>query len=182
MRIFLKLTAIVVFLSLLFILPIMAQDEYDPASGYHNYSTLTKALQELARRNTKITKLTSIGQTLKGRDIWALQVSGTKGGKPEDKQADELNDIAAQLQTLKKEMENFKLKIKPEEKEGLKKPEKEAEKNNISNQKEKEIHDIDPQKDSNKMNLILSLFDSDSEEGKDKGDDKGTQRESDKNI
>lgn len=87
MRIYLKLTVIGAFLSLLFILPVMAQDGYNPASGYHNYSALTKALKDLADRNTKIAELTSIGQTLKGKDIWALQISGTQGGKPEDKQA-----------------------------------------------------------------------------------------------
>ncbi|NOR15618.1 MAG: hypothetical protein GQ544_07940, partial [Candidatus Aminicenantes bacterium] len=59
----------------------------DPSSGYHNNQALTQALRQLAQQNPQITKLISIGKTLKGRDIWLLQVSGNKGLEPETKQA-----------------------------------------------------------------------------------------------
>ena len=87
MRFFLRLVVIFSFLSLILIFPINAQDGYNPSTDYHNFSTLTKALKDLANKNKAISKLTSIGQTLKGKDIWMLQISGTKGGKPEEKQA-----------------------------------------------------------------------------------------------
>ncbi len=59
----------------------------DPTSGYHDHQALTQAIRELAQQNPQITKLISIGKTLKGRDIWLLQISGTKGPAPEVKQA-----------------------------------------------------------------------------------------------
>ena len=59
----------------------------DLSSGYHNYQALTQAVRQLAQRNPEITELITIGKTLKGRDIWLLQVSGTKGPAPEVKQA-----------------------------------------------------------------------------------------------
>ena len=59
----------------------------NPAEDYHNYTSLTDALQKLANGNPKITKLTSIGKTLKDRDIWMLQVSGVNGLSALEKQA-----------------------------------------------------------------------------------------------
>jgi murein tripeptide amidase MpaA len=59
----------------------------NPAEGYHNYSALTNALKQLASKNPQIAKLTSIGKTLNGRDIWMMQISGTKGLSPLEKQA-----------------------------------------------------------------------------------------------
>ncbi len=74
------------FLLLLF-LPVTSPASGNPTEGYHDYSALTNALKQLASKNPQITKLSSVGKTLKGRDIWMLQVSGTKGLSPEQKQA-----------------------------------------------------------------------------------------------
>jgi murein tripeptide amidase MpaA len=74
------------FLSLLF-LPMASTATNNPAEGYHNYDSLTNAVKQLANKNPQITKLTSLGKTLKGRDIWMLQISGTKGLSPLEKQA-----------------------------------------------------------------------------------------------
>ncbi|MFZ5518166.1 MAG: M14 family metallopeptidase [Candidatus Zhuqueibacterota bacterium] len=64
-----------------------ANDSYAPSAGYHNYKELTQALKELSTRYSKITRLSSIGTTGQGRDIWMLQLSGEKGMAPEQKQA-----------------------------------------------------------------------------------------------
>ena len=75
------------FIFLLFLVyPNFAKD-YHPAKGYHNYSQLTKSIKKIAAKNKKIAQLVSIGKTGEGRDIWALQISGVKGKKPEEKQA-----------------------------------------------------------------------------------------------
>jgi hypothetical protein len=70
-----------------FLLPIALSAEDNPSTGYHNYQALTNALKQIAGQNPKITKLTSIGKTLKGRDLWVLQISGVKGPSPLEKQA-----------------------------------------------------------------------------------------------
>ena len=77
---------IFLFLSLLF-LPVTSSAEGNPAEGYHNHNALTAVLKQLSSQNPQIAKLTSIGKTLKGRDIWMLQISGTKGLSPLEKQA-----------------------------------------------------------------------------------------------
>jgi len=78
-------------ITLLIIILIMksgwAVEKYEPSKGYHNYSALTKALKDLAAKNKKLTKIISIGQTINKRDIWALQISGSKGKSPHEKQA-----------------------------------------------------------------------------------------------
>ncbi len=87
MRTLLKTTlCIILFFSLLF-LPMTSSSKSNPAEGYHDYNALTAALKQLANRNPQIAKLTSIGKTLKGRDIWMMQISGTKGPSPLEKQA-----------------------------------------------------------------------------------------------
>ena len=58
-----------------------------PSEGYQNYQALTNAIKQVASQNPKITKLTSIGKTLQGKDLWMLQISGTKGPSPLEKQA-----------------------------------------------------------------------------------------------
>ena len=69
------------------LLPLTAPANNHPAEGYHNHSALTNALKQLAGKNPQITKLTSIGKTLQGRDIWMMQITGTKGPSPLEKQA-----------------------------------------------------------------------------------------------
>jgi len=82
-----KITIFIVLLLLFTITQMIADDDIHPAKGYHNYFALKKALEELAIKNKKITKLTSIGKTLNGKDIWMLQISGEKGPELEVKQA-----------------------------------------------------------------------------------------------
>jgi carboxypeptidase T len=45
-------------------------------SQYHDYSELTQALQDLNRQFPQITRLTSIGRSVEGREIWSLVVRG----------------------------------------------------------------------------------------------------------
>ncbi len=75
----------VMLLVLLTGLPLKSAD--DASSGYHNYQALTQALKNIVGKNTKIAKLKSIGKSLQGRDLWMVQISGTQGGTPEEKQA-----------------------------------------------------------------------------------------------
>jgi len=58
-----------------------------PSQGYHDYNALTSALKQIASQYPDITKLQSIGTTLKGQDIWMLRISGTNGPSPLEKQA-----------------------------------------------------------------------------------------------
>jgi len=86
MRNFSKTTvSFFLFLFLLFLPAISANS--NPAEGYHDYNAMTSALKQLESQNPQIAKLTSIGKTLKGRDIWLMQISGTKGLSPLEKQA-----------------------------------------------------------------------------------------------
>ncbi len=78
--------SICLFLSIL-LLPMTSPANDNPAEGYHNYQALTDALKQLAAQNPKIAKLVSIGKTLQGKDIWLLQLSGTSGPSPLEKQA-----------------------------------------------------------------------------------------------
>ena len=85
MKYFLKGVLSVFLLVLLAGLPLKAAD--DASDGYHNYQALTQALKNIVGKNTKIAKLQSIGKSLQGRDLWMIQISGTQGGSPEEKQA-----------------------------------------------------------------------------------------------
>ena len=66
---------------------VQASTEKTPSAGYHNYEAMTKALKQLADKNPEITKLSTIGKSFKGRDLWMLRISGGKGVKPQEKQA-----------------------------------------------------------------------------------------------
>ncbi len=59
----------------------------DPASGYHSYVALSKALNDLVNRYPQIARLHSLGKTFGGRDIWAVQIAGPRGKAPQDKPA-----------------------------------------------------------------------------------------------
>lgn len=87
MKCYVKIITSLILILFLFTLQPIADEATHQAKGYHNYSALTNSLQDLAKSNTKTTQLTSIGKTLKGNDIWMLQVSGQNGPIPEDKQA-----------------------------------------------------------------------------------------------
>lgn len=45
-------------------------------SKYHNYSELTAELKKLADENPSLVKMSSIGKSVEGRDIWVLRISG----------------------------------------------------------------------------------------------------------
>ncbi|MCJ7682076.1 MAG: M14 family metallopeptidase [Candidatus Aminicenantes bacterium] len=79
------LLAIVVVFALSTVVPFLSAQK--ASDGYHDYAGLTKALQQTAAKNPKITELKSIGKTLKGKDLWMLQISGTNGLPAQDKQA-----------------------------------------------------------------------------------------------
>ena len=87
MRNFFKTTLCIFLFLSLFFLPLTSSAEGNPAEGYHDYNALTAALKQIASQNPRIAKLTSIGKTMKGRDIWMMQVSGTKGPSATEKQA-----------------------------------------------------------------------------------------------
>ena len=76
-----------VLLCVLLWFPVKHTADDTPAAGYHDYAALSKALQQLAQSNPKVMTLTSIGKTLKGRDIWMAQITGTKGPDALSKQA-----------------------------------------------------------------------------------------------
>jgi len=82
-----KITVCLFLFCSLLTIPVSSSAGQHPAEGYRDYSALTDALRQLAAKNPQIVKLTSIGKTLKGRDIWMIQISGTKGLSPLEKQA-----------------------------------------------------------------------------------------------
>lgn len=82
-----KIFILILLFSLLIQAKGLSNEDSSPAKDYHNYSALTDALKNLANRNKKITQLSSIGKTLKGRDIWMLRISGEGGVEPDVKQA-----------------------------------------------------------------------------------------------
>lgn len=87
MRNFSRFTLTILLLFSFLLLPARIPAVDNPSAGYSNFQALTNALKQLAGQNPKITKLTSIGKTLKGRDLWMLRISGVKGLSPLEKQA-----------------------------------------------------------------------------------------------
>jgi hypothetical protein len=78
-------TAAVLLCIILLMFPAGEVQAAQSADGYHNYTTLTQALKSAAAVNPQVAKLISIGKSLKGRDLWLLQISGK--GDPLAKQA-----------------------------------------------------------------------------------------------
>lgn len=58
---------------------VIAVDRNHPADGYHDYAALTAALKKIAHQHSGIAQLSSIGKTMGSRDLWLLQLSGSKG-------------------------------------------------------------------------------------------------------
>jgi murein tripeptide amidase MpaA len=52
---------------------------------YHNYAELTAALQNMAAAHKDIAKLSSIGKTAGGRDIWLLEIANPAGVPVKDR-------------------------------------------------------------------------------------------------
>ena len=87
MRVLSRFITATLLLCLLMIFPLHHSAENTAAAGYHDYAGLSSSLKQLAQQNPRIVQLTSIGKTGEGRDIWILQISGTKGLDPLSKQA-----------------------------------------------------------------------------------------------
>ena len=51
------------------------RDSDNPLRDYHNYSELTDFLVDIANTYPSITNLTSIGQSVQGRELWVLEIS-----------------------------------------------------------------------------------------------------------
>jgi len=45
-------------------------------AAYHNYTELTSRLQDLAKTYPQTSRLFSIGKSIEGRDLWAVEISG----------------------------------------------------------------------------------------------------------
>ena len=82
-----KQTIVLTVFLLLLLMPFITFSSANISKGYHDYESLAKTLKNLASSNKSISKLTSIGQTIKGRDIWMMEITGNKGPAPEEKQA-----------------------------------------------------------------------------------------------
>lgn len=83
----LKCAGFILILVSFLVTPVIAAETTKISAGYHDYESFTRSIKQITAKNRRITKLESIGKTLKGRDIWMLQISGVKGPKPEVKQA-----------------------------------------------------------------------------------------------
>ncbi|HEY8373919.1 MAG TPA: M14 family metallopeptidase [Pseudonocardiaceae bacterium] len=54
--------------------------DFPPAdSDYHNYSELTAELQQVVNDHPSIARLSSIGKSYEGRDLWAIKISDNVG-------------------------------------------------------------------------------------------------------
>ncbi len=51
----------------------------DPIDGYHNFAALSAALQRAVRGNSEIARLSSLGNSLEGREIWMVEVGNRAG-------------------------------------------------------------------------------------------------------
>jgi hypothetical protein len=80
MRTVTRFLAAFILLCALMLFPLQHNAQNPSAAGYHDHAALSKALQQLAQQHPRIIQLKSIGKSLKGRDIWMIQMSGTKGG------------------------------------------------------------------------------------------------------
>jgi len=87
MRVLSRFITATFLLCILLVFPLHHSAENAASAGYHDYAGLSSALKQLAQQHSEVIQLTSIGKTGKGRDIWMLQVSGTKGPDPLSKQA-----------------------------------------------------------------------------------------------
>ncbi len=63
--------------------PAMAQD----FTKYHSYAEMTSALQTMVNTHKSVARLESLGKTLGGRDIWAVEIANPSGIPLEDRPA-----------------------------------------------------------------------------------------------
>lgn len=55
--------------------PEAAEETAETYSRYYNYTELTERLQSLAQKHPNIAKLSSIGQSVEGRELWAIRIT-----------------------------------------------------------------------------------------------------------
>jgi carboxypeptidase T len=57
---------------------VLTQEMDFPAKdeAFHNYTELTQAIQDMQKTYPQLLKVSSIGKSVEGRDIWALRISG----------------------------------------------------------------------------------------------------------
>ncbi|MCP4723468.1 MAG: hypothetical protein GY863_00455, partial [bacterium] len=48
-------------------------------SKYHNYDEMTRALRDLVNSHSSIAELVSLGETLEGRTVWAVEIASRQG-------------------------------------------------------------------------------------------------------
>lgn len=60
---------------LIFDQPVLAQEAAAPGDGYRNYDQFTTALRALAAEHRDSVQLTTIGESLQGRNLWALRLA-----------------------------------------------------------------------------------------------------------
>ena len=72
---------------LILLIPALPTKAAGTEAAYHDFTNMTKVLRALAAQNPQIAKLTSIGKSQKGKDLWMLEISGTKGKPAGEKQA-----------------------------------------------------------------------------------------------
>jgi hypothetical protein len=78
-------TAAALLCALLIVLPAGVLEGASSTDGFHDFASLTRAIKSAAAANPEVATLMSIGKSLKGRDLWLLQISGK--GDPLAKQA-----------------------------------------------------------------------------------------------
>jgi len=81
MKTFSKIIPLGCLFFLLLFFPLINSASENVSQGYHDFQALSSALKQIASQNTNITKLISIGKTLKGKEIWLLRISGLNGAE-----------------------------------------------------------------------------------------------------
>ncbi|XP_072033189.1 carboxypeptidase D-like [Amphiura filiformis] len=55
--------------------PMLRRRDIDTSSGYHHYSALSQVFHDYASRYPSITRLHSVGKSVQGKELWALQIT-----------------------------------------------------------------------------------------------------------
>jgi len=56
-------------------------------SRYLDYAELTQALEDMVSENAHLAKMSSLGKSYEGKDIWVVEITNSDTGPPEDKPA-----------------------------------------------------------------------------------------------
>ena len=85
MRIRLGRTAAVPLAAVLLLTAASIQAEAQDFAKYHNYADMTVLLQTLTAGHKDLARLASIGKTVGGRDIWAVELANPAGVPVKDR-------------------------------------------------------------------------------------------------